>query len=167
MGVVTSIYAKTFAAPPSAIVFGYSWDLSAADAAKATEKFQDFVQTNIPQEITLEVGLTNGSSKGRVNYGLTGGWYGPAEQFDAVIAPLLHNLPTPSRKSVTPGTFIESLGDMGGLSGRLNTSGIDDTRNTFYAKSIMTPEASPMTSKALNAFMSYLGDEGYTADTVR
>jgi hypothetical protein len=30
----------------------------------------------------------------------------------------------------------------------------------------MTPEASPMTITALNAFMSYLGDTGFTADTV-
>ena len=53
-----------------------------------------------------------------------------------------------------------------GALGRLNTSGIADTHDTFYAKSLMTPEASPMTIKALNAFMSYLGDAGFAAETV-
>ena len=166
MGVVTSIYAKTFAAPASATVFQYTWDLSAAEAAEATEQFQNYVQTDIPQEIAAEIVLSKGSSEGRVSFGLTGGWYAPAEQFDAVIAPLLYNLPTPSKKTITPGTYIESVQNLGGL-GRLDTSGIADTHDTFYAKSLMTPEASPMTLDALNAFMSYLGSAGFTADTVR
>ena len=97
--------------------------------------------------------------------GLTGGWYAPADQFDAVIAPLLNTLPTPSRQTITPGTYIESVQNLGGF-GRLNMSGIADTHDTFYAKSLMTPEASPMTITALNAFMTYLGDTGFTADTV-
>jgi hypothetical protein len=97
---------------------------------------------------------------------LTGGWYGPADQFDTVITPLLNTLPTPSGQTITPGTYIESVQNPGGL-GRLNTTGIPDTPDTFYAKSIMTPEKAPMTVKALNAFMSYLADQGFTADTVR
>jgi hypothetical protein len=107
-----------------------------------------------------------GSSKGRVNFGLTGGWYAPADQFAAVIAPLLNTLPPPSRQNITVGTYIQSVEYLAGL-GRLNTTGIADTHDTFYAKSIMTPEKEPMSIKALNAFMAYLGDAGYTADTVR
>ena len=65
------------------------------------------------------------------------------------------------------GTYIESVQNLGGLN-RLNsnTSGIADIHDTFYAKSLMTPEASPMTITALNAFMTYLGETGFTADTV-
>ena len=162
-GVVTSIQVETFAAPDSATVFEYSWELSAADAAKATQQFQNFVLTNIPQEFGAELVLGRGSSSGSVSFGLTGGWYAPTDQFAAVIAPFLNTLPTPSRQAITPGTYIESVQNLGG---RLNTSGIPDTHDTFYAKSLMTPEASPMTITALNAFMSYLGDIGFTADTV-
>ena len=164
-GVVTSIQVETFAAPDSATVFEYTWELSAADAAKATQQFQNFVLTNIPQEFGAELVLGRGSSSGSVSFGLTGGWYAPADQFAAVIAPYLNTLPTPSGQTITPGTYIESVQNLGGL-GRLNTSGIPDGNDTFYAKSLMTPEASPMTITALNAFMSYLGDTGFTADTV-
>ena len=121
--------------------------------------------TDIPQEFAAEIVLSKGSCKGRVNFGLTGGWYAPADQFEAVIAPFLNTLPTPSRKTITPGTYIESVQNLGGLD-RLNMTDIPDTHDTFYAKSIMTPEKAPMTVKALNTFMSYLADTGYTADTV-
>ena len=100
-----------------------------------------------------------------VHFGLTGGWYAPADQFAAVIAPFLNTLPTPSEQTVTPGTYIEGAQSVSGIN-RLNTSGIPDVHDTFYAKSLMTPEASPMTITALNAFMSYLGYTGFTADTV-
>ena len=146
-------------------MFSYSWDLSAADAASAVQQFQNFVQTNIPQEFGAELDIQRGSSSGRVSFGLTGGWYAPDDQFAAVITPLLNTLPTPSGQTITPGTYIESVQYLGGI-GRLDTSGIADTHDTFYAKSLMTPEASPMTSTALNAFMGYLGDAGFTADTV-
>ena len=164
-GIVTSIQVETFAAPDSATTFSYSWDLSAADAASATQQFQNFVQTDIPQEFGAEFVVGRGSSSGRVSLGLTGGWYAPADQFAAVIAPLLNALPTPSGQTVIPGTYIESVQYFGGLN-RLNTSGVADIHDTFYAKSLMTPEASPMTITALNAFMSYLGNTGFTADTV-
>ena len=165
-GIVTSIQVETFAVPDSATIFSYSWDLSAADAANATQQFQNFVQTNIPQEFGAELNIGRGSSSGRVSFTLAGGWYASADQFAAVIAPLLNTLPTPSGQTITPGTYIESVQNLGGL-GRLNTNGIADTHDTFYAKSLMTPETSPMTITTLNAFMSYLGDTGFTADTVR
>ena len=111
--------------------------------------------------------LGRGSSSGRVSINLDGGWYAPADQLEAVIAPLLNTLPTPSSKTITSGTYIESVQFFGGLGGRLNTSGVADKHDTFYAKSLMTPEKAPMTSEALNAFMSYLGDTGFKADTVR
>ena len=164
-GIVTSIQVETFAAPDSATLFTYSWDLSAADAANATQQFQNFVQTNVPLEFGGELVFGRGSSSGRVSFALNGGWYAPDDQFAAVIAPFLNTLPTPSGQTVTPGTYIESVQNLSGL-GRLNTIGIPDTNDTFYAKSLMTPEASPMTITTLNAFTSYLGDAGFTADTV-
>ena len=97
---------------------------------------------------------------------MVGGWYAPADQFAAVIAPYLANLPPPSSQSITPGSYIDSVQNLGGIN-RLNTIGIPDVHDTFYAKSLMTPEASPISLTALNAFFSYLGDAGFSADTVR
>lgn len=163
-GIVTSIQVKTFAAPESATVFEYTWDFSAADAAAAALEFQEFVQGNIPQEFAAEIDIERGSANGRVSFELVGGYYAPPEGFAAVITPYLNKLPTPSRQSVTPGTYIASVENLGNTN-QLNTTGVADGHDTFYAKSLMVPEASPMTSEALNAFMAYAGSTGFTADS--
>ena len=97
---------------------------------------------------------------------MVGGWYGPANEFKAVVDPYLTNLPPPSWKNVTSGTYIESVQNLGG-SNQLNTTGVPDVHDTFYAKSLMTPEVSPMTITALTAFMNYVGSVGFTMDMVR
>ena len=166
-GIVTAIHATTFAAPASSTVFQYNWDLSASAAASAVSAFQSFVVSpSFPQEFGAELVLGSGSSKGRVSFGLTGGWYAPADQFAAVIAPFLAALPQPSSNKLTVGTYINSVQYLGGL-GRLNTTGIPDSHDTFYAKSLMTPEGSPMSNASSAAFMNYLANEGFGTNTVR
>ncbi|KAF8194117.1 glucooligosaccharide oxidase [Pholiota molesta] len=161
-GIVTAIHAKTFAAPASTTVFEYSWDLSASAAASALAAFQNFVQEpNLPQEFAAEIVLGSGSSKGRVSFGLTGGWYAAANQYAAVIAPFLAKVPTPQSKKLTVGTYIGSVQYLGGL-GRLNTTGTPDSTDTFYAKSLMTP---PLASAQGTAFMNYLANSGFGTNT--
>ncbi|KJA13767.1 Glucooligosaccharide oxidase [Hypholoma sublateritium FD-334 SS-4] len=165
LGVVTAIHANTFAAPSSTTIFEYTWDLSASAAASALAAFQTFVQEpNLPQEFAGELVLGAGSAKGRVNFGLTGGWYGPANQYAAVIAPFLAMVPAPQSKKLTVGTYINSVQYLGGL-GRLNTTGIPDSTDTFYAKSLMTPTASPISITAGTAFMTYLANQGFGTNT--
>ncbi|KDR68209.1 hypothetical protein GALMADRAFT_231441 [Galerina marginata CBS 339.88] len=164
-GVVTSIHATTFAVPASASVFEYIWDLSASNASSSFAAFQSFVLSpNFPQEFGANLILRTGSSKGQVSFRLLGGWYAPADQFNATIAPFLAKLPAPASTRLTVGTYIESIQSLGGL-GRLNTVGIPDSHDTFYAKSLMTPAASPMSTTSVNAFMTYLANQGFEANT--
>ena len=81
------------------------------------------------------------------------------------MAPLLNVLPTPSKVTLNTGTYINSVQVLGGTS-QLKTAGIPDAHDTFYAKSLMVPEAAPMSIAAINAFMSYLGSAGFKAKTV-
>ena len=97
---------------------------------------------------------------------MAGGWYAPADQFEAVVAPLLATLPAPANVTLTPGSYIDGLQRIGGL-GRLDTTSTPDVPNTFYAKSLMTPEESPMSCEAITAFMNYLSNEGFEESTVR
>jgi hypothetical protein len=48
-------------------------------------------------------------------------------------------------------------------------SGVDLTaeHDTFYAKSITTPQASPMSNSSIRAFSKYLANQGTQSDTVR
>ena len=163
-GIVTAIQVMTFPAPPSATVFEYTWNLNAADATKAVDAFQDFVQTNIPQEFGALIVIGKGSIQGNLSWGLAGGWYGPANQFQSIIAPFLMKVPNPASILLIPGNNINSVQLVGGL-GCLNTSSAPDGHDTFYAKSLMTPKASPMSNAARTAFMSYLANDGFTANT--
>jgi hypothetical protein len=91
---------------------------------------------DIPQEFGAELVIERGSANsGRVSFGLTGGWYAPADGLAAVITPYnyLNKLPTPSVQTVTPGTYIASVENLGGTN-QLNTTGIPDKHDTFYAK---------------------------------
>ncbi|KDR73360.1 hypothetical protein GALMADRAFT_251979 [Galerina marginata CBS 339.88] len=159
-GIVTAIHVDTFAAPPSTTVFQYAWDLDPSSAASAIAAFQFFVQSPfLPQEFGAEIVLAPGSSPGRLSFGIHGGWYAPPDEFPAVIAPLLSNLPPPVSANLTVGTYINSVEFLGGL-GTLNTTA-PDMQAAFYAKSLMTPEAAPMSNASLNALANYLATQGF------
>lgn len=139
--------------------------MSVTDAANATSAFQSFAQTRIPQEFGAEINLSKGSSSGRVSLLLTGGWYGPSDEFDGVIAPLLAKLPGDPATTTTSGPYIDSVRAFAGTQS-IDTATGSDAHDTFYAKSLMVPESSPMSIEAITAFMDYLGDEGHSSAMV-
>lgn len=163
-GITTSVQVKTFPAPSSSTAFEYHWDLNVADATKGISAFQSFVQTNIPVEFGAEINLGRGSASGRVSLTVTGGWYGPAGKLNATIAPLLSQLPPNPQTTLNVGTYINSVQFFAG-SQPLDTTQMPDRHDTFYAKSLMTPQSSPMSSAAINAFMNYLAYQGFVSTT--
>jgi hypothetical protein len=163
-GITTSIEVTTFPAPPSATIFYYYWDLSVSDAANAFSSFQSFVQSDIPPELGTEIDLNKGTAPGRVSFLLTGGWYGPAANLNATLAPLLEKLPSNPAVTLKPGSYIDSVQVLAG-SQSIDTTQGPDTHNTFYAKSLMTPASSPMSTAAITALMNYIGNEGYSSSS--
>lgn len=163
-GIVTSIEVKTFPQPPSATIFEYEWVLDVDGIAKGIDAFQSYAQSNIPPQIDGEINLFRGPSKGTVVFHVTGGWYGPASQLNATIAPFLNKMPKGPKTTLTVGSYINSVGYLAG--GPLDTHTAPDGHDTFYAKSLMTPESSPMSLKARTAFASYLANEGFASKTV-
>ncbi|KAF8625309.1 hypothetical protein AX15_005440 [Amanita polypyramis BW_CC] len=161
-GITTAITVQTFPAPDSTTIFQYTWNMQPSEAANAVLAFQQFAETNVPPEFGSEFVIGRGNAGGELNFGLTGGWYGPSDQFEAVIAPFLAQVRQPDSQKLTVGTYIDSVQYLGGL-GTLDTSA-PDGRDTFYAKSLMTPEASPISDTALTAFMNYMANEGSQTD---
>ena len=167
LAIVTAIHMKTFAAPNSTTIFEYTWDLTVSEATSVLTAFQAFGRSpGLPADFAGELNIRAGSAKGRVNIVLLGGWYARAADYHPVIAPFLAAVPTPKIEKLTVGSYIDSAQYLGGL-GRLNTTGIPDSTDTFYAKSLMTPAATPITIAAGTAFMTYLANEGFNANTVR
>ncbi|KAJ7173671.1 glucooligosaccharide oxidase [Mycena filopes] len=163
-GIVTSIEVQTFPAPASAIVFQYGWDsLNISTASNAIASFQTFAATNIPPEFGAELVFSAGPSSSHVAVGWTGAWYGAAASFNATVAPYLKTLPAPSWKTITPGSYINSVSVLAGQP--LNTSTAPEARDTFYTKSLLLPEASPMSAAAIKAFVTYLAVQGFASTT--
>jgi hypothetical protein len=157
-GITTSITVKTFAAPPSATIFQYIWKFSPSDAVKAISAFQTFAETNIPKEFGVELVIGKSSSAGSLYFSLSGGYYGSKPSLASVIAPFLSKLRKPDTINITPGSYISSVQYLGGL-GTLSTS-LPDGRDTFYAKSLMTPSIS---ENALHAFTNYAANQAFQA----
>ncbi|KAJ7230656.1 hypothetical protein GGX14DRAFT_343518 [Mycena pura] len=164
-GIVTSIEVQTFAAPTSAIVFQYGWDsLDVTTASNAISSLQTFAASNIPAEFGAELVFSAGPSSSHVTVGLTGAFYGPASNFNTTIAPYLKTLPKPSWSTITPGSYINSVSVLASPDS-LNTSIKADSTDTFYTKSLMTPEGSPMSAAAIKAFVTYMAVQGFSSNT--
>ncbi|KAG7447559.1 glucooligosaccharide oxidase [Guyanagaster necrorhizus] len=164
-GIITSIDAETFPAPSFATVYAYNWQMNYSDAAAALTQFQDFVTTDIPPEFGAEINLGKGDSEGTVSLELTGGWYGDSiDTLQSVLDPFLQSMPPVDGQFSGNGTYIDSVQILG--DGVVNTKAAGpDKTDTFYAKSLMTPEEQPITLDAFEAYMKYLAYEGYNSET--
>ncbi|KAJ7306215.1 hypothetical protein DFH08DRAFT_824871 [Mycena albidolilacea] len=164
--ILQAIRVQTFPAPPSAIVFQYTWNnLDIETASNGIASFQTFAATNIPPEFGAELVFTSGDQKGQVNFELTGAWYGDSNLFNSTIAPYLKTLPkNPSSTVITPGSYIDSVAVLAAPLA-LNTSSKPDHPNTFYTKSLMTPSGAPMSNVAITSFVTYMANQGFSSNT--
>ncbi|KAJ6626358.1 glucooligosaccharide oxidase [Mycena sp. CBHHK59/15] len=158
-GIVTKIVFETFPAPDYAIAFEYQWNLDYVTAAKALGDYQDYVNS-IPTELGLAVLWNRGNATGYVSFVFGGAWYGPEGQVESVLQPFLDMLPSPIfGVSIGNGTWIDNLATLN--SGPLDTSLRPDTNDTFYVKSLVTPQEEPMDDIARLQFMKHLAIEGF------
>ncbi|KAJ7125350.1 glucooligosaccharide oxidase [Mycena epipterygia] len=158
-GIVTNIVVETFPAPSYAILFEYQWDLDYATAAKVLGDYQDYVN-KIPTELGLAVAWNKGNASGYVSFEFGGSWYGAEGQVESILQPFLDSLPTPNLGVfLGNGTWIDNLATLNG--GPLDTSLRPDTNDTFYVKSLVTPQEDPMDDTARLQFMKYLATEGF------
>lgn len=155
---------KTFPAPPSAIIFQYEWILDIEGMAQGLDAVQAFLQT-APSEIGGEINLFRGPTPGTIIFHISGGWYGPANNLNVTLAPLLKRFPDGPKTTITPGNYTESVLFLSG--GSFDTHAAPDVHDTFYAKSLTIPQSSPMTLKARTAFAHYLANEGFVTEIVR
>ncbi|KAG7098044.1 hypothetical protein E1B28_000019 [Marasmius oreades] len=167
--IVTSFEFETFPEPNYAVIWGYGWDLSASDAASALKIFQNFSLTSdLPSHLTTDVNLGQGSQRGFVSFRVSGGWYSSSSDqaenekaLNASLAPLLESLPPPTGVSREGnGTYIDTVIILANSDKGLDTS-TPEGNDTFYAKSLMTPEAEPMNDETCLSFMTYLAEDGY------
>lgn len=145
----------------------YTWNnVDYKSAGQYLDSFQSFSLSGPPSEWTGELIITKGMQEGQVTFALRGGWYGDKSNATSVVQPFLDKLPAPDSVCLSgDGTYIGSVIALAGGS-PLNTSMAPESLNTFYTKSLMTPQNDPMTLNASTAFMKYLAYQGFSSDTV-
>ncbi|KAJ7100765.1 hypothetical protein B0H15DRAFT_919919 [Mycena belliarum] len=125
--------------------------------------FQKFASTNIPPEFGAELVFGKGPSSGKVSFGLTGAYYSNPTALNSILAPYLKALPKVSSNTTMLGSYINSVAVLSGSP--LNTSTAPDGSDTFYTKSLMTPEGAPMSSAAITVFVTYMAKQGFSSKT--
>lgn len=167
--ITTSLEVNTYAAPSYAIVMYYSWNsIDYKKAGQYLDYFQTFSLSGPPSAWAGELIIGKGEQQGQVTFDLRGAWYGGGDLANATAAiqPFLNMMPKPgSVAHYGDGTYIGSVIALAGDS-PLNTSTKTERKNTFYTKSLMTPESDPMSLEASTAFMEYLANKGFSSDTV-
>jgi len=158
---------KTFAAPSSVTTFNYGWnDLTASQLSTLIQAYQSyFASTNVSADLGIGLTIGQGSKKGKLWAGISGVWYAANGNFKATISPLLSKLPATSYVGdLTQRTYIGSVTQV--AQGTPLNVPLPQPKNTFYAKSLMTPQGSPIPSAAITAFTKYLANQGWNTATV-
>ncbi|KAL0563368.1 hypothetical protein V5O48_018700, partial [Marasmius crinis-equi] len=166
-GITTSVEVETFPAPEQAVIHEYFWDLDAEAAGQALFDLQSFFldTKDLPSEYGGTVIFQKGGAAGKVAFTFAGGWYGETGKLQSIIKPFLDKLPQPSNTSLPMagnGTYIDAVKILAGGSLDLTQP---ETPDTFYTKSLMTPEGQPMTREAARSFVNYISDEGFRSGT--
>ncbi|KAF8824686.1 glucooligosaccharide oxidase [Lentinula edodes] len=159
-GIVASLEFRTYAVPSSATAFEFIWEMDIPTASNAFMEFQSWALSgNVPLEFGGEIGFLKGLAYGQVQFAFLGNYFGPADSFNSTIAPFFDKLPIPNTTNVTQGTWIEALTAI--AAGNMNTTVLPDTNDTFYAKSLMAPQLSPLTNASMIALVTYLAEVGF------
>lgn len=158
-GIITTFYLQTRPAPSSVINFSISIPAvlsSASAAAKAFLKLQNFALASPLVNRNISFGIyTDGNA-----FSLNGWYFGDQPFFTNTILPaMLNGFPTAATTSIQSLPWLDSLvHEAGGpLSEPLTGYNVHDT---FYAKSVVTHNAQPLTLAALEHFWNYVITQG-------
>ncbi|KAL0949120.1 hypothetical protein HGRIS_009205 [Hohenbuehelia grisea] len=162
-GIVTEYRYKTYPAPPSNIIFTYSYTVSPTTASSIFSAYQDFAKASAPPTLGLQASIGTPKSGNKVSIALTGVFYGSKADFNTAINPLLAKVPQPQSTNIKTYGWLDSLQVLGGQG--LNTTIIPDGSDTFFAKSLMVPQETPMTQASIKSFFDYIGNQGASSDT--
>ncbi|KAF9489203.1 FAD-binding domain-containing protein [Pleurotus eryngii] len=163
--IATEYKVRTRSAPPSNIVFSYTYSVDPSVASEILASFQSFYQYSAPPELGLQLSVFFFRQLGIITLSFIEIYMGSLTAFNTIIAPLISSVAvSPRTSNVTQFEWIPSLVRKGGI-GMLDTSLRLDAIDTFFAKSLMVPHDAVLAPSAIRALFDYLGAEGVTTDT--
>ena len=155
-GVVTTFYLKTQAAPGTVINFSFSLADMFTSASKLTSTVSH-VQAFAQNASVVDKNLGLGMYLDGTGFSISGTYFGSLTTFNEKIKPeLLRTLPTPSSSSVKPQGWIDSLTALAGGTPLKQTLTGYNLHDTFFAKSVVVPRSTPLTTAALDNYFNYI-----------
>ena len=164
-GIITTFFLQTQPAPSSIVNWSYSIPgmfTSATTSAEVFAHIQAFAQNGSVVDGKLGMGMyLDGST-----FSISGTYIGNETTFVDIIAPaLLDGIPAPSSSSVKSVDWITSLADLAnGVPLQQPTTGYN-LHDDFFAKSVVVPSSSPLTTAALTSYFGYIIKNGVNPPT--
>lgn len=126
---------------------------SAATLTSTLSHVQTFAQNASVVDRKLGLGMYFDGS----GFSISGTYFGSLDTFNSKIKPeLLRTLPTPSTSSVKPMSWLDSLANLAnGVPLQQPLTGYD-AHDDFFAKSVVVPSSSPLTTAALDNYFNYI-----------
>lgn len=162
-GIITTFYLDTVPAPSSIINFEYIIPGLYSSATNMTEAFlhiQSFALNSsiIDGKIGFSVHL-DGST-----FTISGTYLGDLSTWENTLEPaLLAGLPPPDSSTVGENSWLDSLTLLAAPSSLHQPTQNYNQHDNFYAKSVVVPSSSPLTSAALNNYFAYIIANGSSA----
>ena len=162
-GITTSFYLQTQPVPASVVNWEYSFPNMFTSAATTTAVFTS-VQAFALNASIVDRKLGFGIYLDGTNFHIDGTYLGDLTTFNSAIAPaLLTGLPTPFSSTVQSVDWIESLTLLASPQPLQQPKEGYNLHDDFFAKSVVTPSSSPLTTDALNSYFSYIIENGVDA----
>ncbi|SCV73740.1 BQ2448_6170 [Microbotryum intermedium] len=153
-GIVTAYHFLAHKKPENAVRFKYGYSGASADTmTQAFLAYQKWGKESLPSNLGITYAIHPGGM-----LEISGVYYGTGEAFTQLMAPFEASLPSGVSTSINcTMSWIDSLQALAG-SQALSTQGQNDyVSNSFYAKSLMTPDSDQLiTEDAAKAYFTYL-----------
>jgi len=161
-GIITTFKFKTYPALETNTIYSYKWaGMSASQAASNFLAIQKWVQSSAPKELSMGVSLFQGTGS---QFEVSGVYNGHTQQqFLTLWQTLLNTLPPPTSSTYREANWINTLLNFAGQSTLSVAATNYNDHNTFYAKSLVTPESNPMSLASMTSFFNYANDAGPTS----
>lgn len=161
--IITTFYLQTLPAPETVVKWEYSLPnmyVSATTAAAVLDHVQAFSLNDSIVDARLGLGIFIDGS----GFSISGLYIGDESKFNNIIAPaLLSGLPTPSSASVKIVDWIKSLELFAAPNPLQEPTKGYNLHDDFFAKSLVVPESSPLTTEATESYFDYIIKNGVNA----
>ncbi len=154
---------QTQPAPSSVVNWAFTIPGMYVSASTTAAVFQH-IQTFALNTSVIDGKLAFGVHLDGSSFGISGTYLGDEAVFNETIAPaLLSGLPTPASTSIQSLDWISSLTLLAAPQPLEQPTTTYNLHDDFFAKSVVVPSSSPLTTEALESYFGYIIENGVNA----